>query len=154
MPKVLVVDDYCDVVTLLVDVFESWGWRASVALSAETARSVVSAGSVDLAVVDLLMPGEDGLDLALHLRQTDIPVLMMTGSTWRLSEIATAGFPVLAKPFRIETLRSAVGSLIGGQSAHPANRLLPGTSGRRRPLARRRSRVVVPFRATLPSQLR
>ena len=68
-PHLLVVDDEQSIRDPLADYLERNGFRASRAASAEEARRLLAAYAIDLVVLDVLMPGEDGLSLARPLRR-------------------------------------------------------------------------------------
>ena len=68
-PHILVVDDHRDIRDLLARFLVKHGLRASVAESAGAARKLLQAAEIDLIVLDIMMPGEDGLSLCpLHSR--------------------------------------------------------------------------------------
>ena len=62
-PHILVVDDHRDIRDLLARFLTKHGLRASVAESAAAARKAMQAADIDLVVLDIMMPGEDGLSL-------------------------------------------------------------------------------------------
>lgn len=75
---ILVVDDDRDIRELIVDYLEKSGYRASGAANGKAMWSVLKNHQIDLIVLDIMMPGEDGLTLCRQLRanpQQDIPVL-------------------------------------------------------------------------------
>ena len=67
-PHLLVVDDEQSIRDPLTDYLERNGFRASRAASAKEARRLLAAYAIDLVVLDVMMPGEDGLSLARPLR--------------------------------------------------------------------------------------
>jgi two-component system phosphate regulon response regulator OmpR len=66
---ILVVDDEPEVREVLEEYFAAHGYAVIGAESASAARAAVAAHPIDLALVDINMPGEDGLSLARHLRE-------------------------------------------------------------------------------------
>ncbi len=83
---ILVVDDDRDIRELIVDYLEKSGYRASGAANGKAMWSVLKNHQIDLIVLDIMMPGEDGLTLCRQLRanpQQDIPVLMVILSVWQ-----------------------------------------------------------------------
>ena len=66
----LVVDDHRDIRELLARFLVQHGFRVSTAESAAAARKVLKGNAVDLVVLDIMMPGEDGLSLCRELRAT------------------------------------------------------------------------------------
>src|SRR4051812_27666462 len=66
---ILIVDDEPDVRDVLVEYFEAHDFETLSAENAADARAIASRNSIDLALIDIHMPGEDGLSLARHLRE-------------------------------------------------------------------------------------
>lgn len=76
---ILVVDDHNEIRDLLGRYLGQHGYRVSLAADGEAMRQVLSQESIDLVVLDIMMPGEDGLSLCRYLRQHDgPPVIMLT----------------------------------------------------------------------------
>lgn len=130
-PHILVVDDDTRLRELLKSFLSRNGFRVSTAGHAAEARQRLQALDFDLIVLDVMMPGETGLDFATQLRRTDnVPILMLTamGETKdRIAGLETGVDDYLGKPFeprelllRIQSVlrrgRPAVGA---GPSAEP-----------------------------------
>ena len=102
-PHILVVDDDDRIRDLVARYLTEHGFVAATTANAAEAREAVAAFSFDALVVDVMMPGESGLDLTRALRQkTDIPVLLLTalGETQdRISGLETGADDYLPKPF-------------------------------------------------------
>jgi two-component system phosphate regulon response regulator OmpR len=79
---ILIVDDEPDVREVLEEYFGSHGYMTIAAESAGAARSIAAERAFDLALVDIHMPGEDGLSLARHLRERygRIGIVMLTSA--------------------------------------------------------------------------
>jgi two-component system OmpR family response regulator len=78
-PHILVVDDDRDIRTLLSDYLQKNGYRVTAVAEGKGMRRALDQTHVDLIVLDLMLPGEDGLKLCRDLRATSqIPVLMLT----------------------------------------------------------------------------
>src|SRR5579863_10316321 len=79
-PHILVVDDHREIRELLAKYFAKNGLRVSVANGGAEMRQALRASAVDLVVLDIMMPGEDGLTLCRALRQShdDIPIVLLT----------------------------------------------------------------------------
>ena len=78
---ILVVDDDRDIRELIVDYLVKSGYRASGAANGKEMRAVLDKQHVDLVVLDVMMPGDDGLTLCRGLRSgkhKDLPILMLT----------------------------------------------------------------------------
>jgi two-component system, OmpR family, response regulator len=103
LSHILVVDDDRDIRQLLSDYLEKNGFRATAVADGKAMRRVLEQGHVDLIVLDLMMPGEDGLKLCRDLRaKSQVPVIMLTALGDEVDRIV--GFEVgaddyLAKPF-------------------------------------------------------
>ena len=80
MARVLVVDDNEDVLDMTARVLAEAGHDVTAADSAERARHCLHQGRYDAAVIDYVMPEEDGLSLAHFLRGRGVAVLMITGA--------------------------------------------------------------------------
>ncbi len=105
-PHILVVDDHRDIRDLLARFLAKHGLRASVAESAAAARKTLAAADIDLVVLDIMMPGEDGLSLTRFLREsTDIPVILLTAMGEETDRIV--GLEIGADDYRRQALQSA-----------------------------------------------
>ncbi|UPG72453.1 response regulator [Roseomonas gilardii subsp. gilardii] len=103
-PHLLVVDDDPRLRSLLQRFLAEQGFRVSVAGDAAAARQALGAMAFDLLVLDVMMPGETGLELVESLRRDgqEVPVLMLTAAG--SPDDRVAGFEhgaddYLAKPF-------------------------------------------------------
>ena len=79
-PHIAVVDDHQEIRQLLVKYLGQHGFTVSAAASAAEFRAQLERGETpDLVVLDIMMPGEDGLSLCRHLRATTgLPVIFLT----------------------------------------------------------------------------
>jgi len=76
---VLIVDDDRELRTLLSDYLQKNGYRVSAVAEGRGLWHALESGRVDLVILDVMLPGEDGLKLCRDLRtQSQIPVLMLT----------------------------------------------------------------------------
>jgi len=102
-PHILVVDDDNRLRGLLQRFLTENGFMVSQASDAAEARQALASLEFDLLIVDVMMPGEDGISLARSLRETnDVPILMLTamGETEdRISGLETGIDDYLTKPF-------------------------------------------------------
>jgi two-component system OmpR family response regulator len=132
-PHILVVDDDREIRDLLGKFLEKQGFRVTVARDAREARKLWPLGRYHLVVLDLMMPGETGLDFARWLRsQSDVPIVILTAmgeETDRIVGLELGADDYVAKPFnprellaRIRAvLRRATGdSSTGGPQEPPA----------------------------------
>jgi two-component system OmpR family response regulator len=78
-PRILIVDDDRDIRTLLAEQLEAFGFMALVAEDGRAMRRALDREAIDLVVLDLNLPREDGLTLCRDLRaRSSIPVVMLT----------------------------------------------------------------------------
>jgi two-component system phosphate regulon response regulator OmpR len=102
-PHVLVVDDDDRLRTLLAKYLGDNGFMVTAAADAAEARRWMGSLAFDLIVLDLMMPGESGLEFAEKLRRgDDIPILMLTAmseSEDRIRGLEKGGDDYLTKPF-------------------------------------------------------
>jgi two-component system OmpR family response regulator len=81
-PHLLLVDDERSIREPLAQYLTRQGLRVTQAADAESARMRLTAYAIDLVILDIMMPGEDGLSLCRHIRATsDTPVILLTART-------------------------------------------------------------------------
>ncbi|MEL6825202.1 MAG: response regulator [Pseudomonadota bacterium] len=81
-PTILVVDDEDDIRESLCSHLERSSFQTESAASAVEARTWLTSNNADLVLLDIMMPGEDGLSLCRHLREVDkTPVILLTALT-------------------------------------------------------------------------
>jgi DNA-binding response OmpR family regulator len=79
MPTVLVVDDEPIVRDVVVRYLQRDGYDTLEAGDGDAARAIIESGKADLVVLDLMLPGTDGLTLTRWIREgSDLPVIMLT----------------------------------------------------------------------------
>eukprot|EP01037_Dinobryon_pediforme_P038516 gene38516-46583_t len=102
-PHLLVVDDDNRIRTLLFRYLGEQGFRVSVAASAAEARKRLESFDFDLLILDVMMPGETGLEFTRWLRtQSSVPVLMLTARTEtesRIRGLELGADDYVSKPF-------------------------------------------------------
>ena len=126
-PHILVVDDDTRLRNLLRKFLSERGYRVSLAASAAEARARMNGLAFDLVVLDVMMPGESGVELTRFLRgRSQLPVLLLSA----LSETAAciAGLEAgaddyLAKPFEPKELLLRIQALL--RRAATAPEILP-----------------------------
>lgn len=116
IPHILVVDDHRDIRDPLAKYLGKHGFRASQADSAAAARQILKGHSVDLTVLDIMMPGEDGLSLCRHLRETtEIPVILLTAmaeETDRIVGLELGADDYVTKPFNPRELVARIKAVL------------------------------------------
>jgi two-component system, OmpR family, phosphate regulon response regulator OmpR len=125
----LVVDDDARLRALLQRFLAEQGFRVSTAADAAAARAALAAVAFDLVVLDVMMPGESGLDLAESLRRKgrEVPILMLTARG--APDDRVAGFEhgaddYLQKPFDPRELALRIRTILR-RAAPPAPSPLP-----------------------------
>ena len=134
-PHVLVVDDHRDIREPLARYLERHELRVSVAESASAARRTLRAAAVDLVVLDIMMPGEDGLQLCRHLQEvTRIPVILLTAlaeDTDRIVGLEVGADDYVTKPFNPRELLARIKAVIRrARSLPPDKEPLPARTYR------------------------
>ncbi len=114
---ILIVDDDNRIRELLKRYLIARGFRVTGADSAAAARRLMGTLAFDLAILDIMMPGEDGLSLLSALRTDglDVPVILLTarGLTGdRIEGLRAGADDYLAKPFEPEELGLRVGAIL------------------------------------------
>ena len=114
---ILVVDDEPDVREVIEDYLKAHGYDAIGAANAEAARDLASRQLVDVALLDIHMPGEDGLSLARHLREryASIAVVMLTSACTvvdRIVGLEMGADDYITKPFDPRELLARVKSVL------------------------------------------
>ena len=115
-PHVLVVDDARDIREPLVRYLKENGYRATAAESAAAARRALRTSAIDLVILDIMMPGEDGLSLCRSIRESSgTPVIMLTARGEELDRIVgleVGADDYVAKPFNPRELLARVSAVL------------------------------------------
>jgi two-component system phosphate regulon response regulator OmpR len=116
LPHVLVVDDDTRLRELLRKYLTDNGYVVATACDAADARAKLAALSFDVMVVDVMMPGEDGLSLTRSLREAGgPPILMLTAMTEvddRIRGLECGADDYLGKPFEPRELLLRLGTIL------------------------------------------
>lgn len=137
-PVVLVVDDEPELRTLLGEYFGRHGFGVSTAADAATARALVAESRPALAILDVNMPGENGLSLARWLREAHprVGIVMLTTageSVDRIVGLELGADDYIPKPFEMRELLARVRSVLrrvgaaGGVDAAAASTVAEAT---------------------------
>lgn len=115
-PHLLVVDDDARLRALLQRYLSANGFRVTAACDAGEARALMKSLAFDALVLDVMMPGENGFDLASAVRaQSDVPILMLTARGApedRIAGLERGADDYLPKPFEPRELMLRVGALL------------------------------------------
>ena len=119
---ILIVDDEPEVRSVLEEYFGKHGYAAIGAESADVAKAAAARQPIDLALVDIHMPGEDGLSLARHLREryAKIGIVMLTSAGTvvdRIVGLEMGADDYVPKPFDPRELLARVKSVLRRTSA-------------------------------------
>jgi two-component system OmpR family response regulator len=121
----LVVDDDREIRNLLGDYLEQAGFRVTAVADGKAMRRALEANRIDLVVLDLMLPGEDGLALCRDLRlRSNLPVLMLTArgdEVDRIVGLEMGADDYLAKPFNPRELLARIKSIVRRAQALPPN---------------------------------
>ncbi|MCU7371892.1 response regulator [Paucibacter sp. O1-1] len=124
---ILIVDDDPEIRSLLGEYLRRQGLRVSAAADARQLRAVLAQGPVDLIVLDLMLPGEDGLSLCRDLRARDVepvPVLMLTArsdESDRILGLEMGADDYLTKPFAARELLARIRAILRRARMLPPN---------------------------------
>lgn len=109
---ILVVDDHSEIRSLLKRFLEQHGLRVSCARDGKEMKQRLDEGNYDLLVLDVMMPGEDGLTLCRQLRATStLPIIMLTAmaeETDRIIGLEMGADDYLVKPFNPRELLARI----------------------------------------------
>jgi two-component system, OmpR family, phosphate regulon response regulator OmpR len=121
-PHLLVVDDDRRIRDLLSRFLAEEGYRVSTAETAKEARAKLNGLAFDLLILDVMMPGENGFDLAKSIRGTsDVPILMLTArdaAESRIKGLEMGADDYLSKPFEPRELSLRIANIL--KRAQPA----------------------------------
>ncbi|MCO6411571.1 MAG: response regulator [Thiogranum sp.] len=114
--SLLVLDDDPDVRELLTDYFEGQGYRVTAVASGDALRAALAEAVPDVVLLDVGLPGEDGLSLARHVREHfDVGIIMVSGAGETLDRIIgleVGADDYVAKPFDPRELHARVKSVL------------------------------------------
>jgi two-component system, OmpR family, response regulator len=113
---ILVVDDQREICDMVQDYLSSEGYRVSTAHDGSGMRRAIAQSPVDLVILDLMLPGEDGLTLARSLRdESNIGIIILTGrgeTVDRIIGLEMGADDYLPKPFHLRELLARVKSVL------------------------------------------
>jgi two-component system phosphate regulon response regulator OmpR len=121
-PHLLVVDDDRRIRDLLSRFLATEGYRITTAETAMEARAKLTGLSFDLLILDVMMPGETGFELAKSIRQSStVPILMLTardGAESRITGLEIGADDYVSKPFEPRELSLRIANIL--KRARPA----------------------------------
>lgn len=123
---ILVVDDHRDIRDLLAKYLTKHGYRVSTADGGQAMKKTLASSAIDLVVLDLMMPGEDGLALCRDLRAgNELPVIMLTAmaeDTDRVIGLEMGADDYLTKPFNPRELLARIKAVLRRTNSLPQAR--------------------------------
>ena len=126
---ILVVDDHKEIRDLLAKFLAKHGMRVTVAADASEARRQLKAGAFDLIVLDIMMPGEDGLSLCKYLSETSSPpVILLTAVAEEMDRIIgleVGADDYVTKPFNPRELLARIRAVLRRAQSMPPSRDAP-----------------------------
>jgi two-component system alkaline phosphatase synthesis response regulator PhoP len=127
--KILIVEDERDLIKLLKYNLEKEGFRVSCASDGSLALAEMRRDEPDLVILDLMLPGVDGLEICRQLRRIDryagLPVLMLTArgeEADRVVGLELGADDYVTKPFSMRELIARVRALLRRHEPGPQNR--------------------------------
>ena len=122
---ILVVDDDTEIRSLLRDYLQQQGYRVTAVADGRGLRAAVDTSRPDLIILDLMLPGEDGLTLCRELRaRSEVPVIMLTArgeETDRIVGLELGADDYVAKPFSPRELLARIKSVLRRTRSLPDN---------------------------------
>lgn len=115
---ILLVEDHNDIAEMVTAYFENRGFSVDYAADGVTGLHLAVSNSYDAIILDLMLPGMDGIDVCRKLRteaRRDTPVIMLTARDTlgdKITGLETGADDYLIKPFDIQELEARVRSLI------------------------------------------
>lgn len=115
-PLVLIVDDEEQMTAIISFALDTQGLRTLTAADATTARTLLETEPIELVVLDVMLPGESGIDLCRSLRETsDVPVILLTALGEvddRVAGLTAGADDYLTKPFSPRELALRVQAIL------------------------------------------
>ena len=129
---IVVIDDQQEICDLINDYLTNEGYRVSTANDGAGLRRILAQSPADLVILDLMLPGEDGLTLARALRnESAIGIIILTGrgeTVDRIIGLEMGADDYLPKPFHLRELLARVKSVLRRVSTRAQDRTAPSRS--------------------------
>lgn len=125
-PHILVVDDHRDIRDPLAQYLKKNGYRAMTADGGSALRQAIKAQAYDLIILDIMMPGEDGLSLCRFLRETtNTPIILLTAvseETDKIIGLEMGADDYVTKPFNPRELLARIKAILRRAQSLPTQR--------------------------------
>lgn len=119
---IVIVEDDRDIRTLLADLLRSEGFTVRAAGNSSEMDRILAEHDPDLVILDIMLPGEDGLSICRHLRQySELPVIMLTARTDdidRVLGLEIGADDYLCKPFNPRELLARIKAVLRRFDVH------------------------------------
>ncbi|MAS36133.1 MAG: DNA-binding response regulator [Anaerolineaceae bacterium] len=132
MYKILVIDDDIQMLELIGQLLEREGYDVQVAEAADEALGAIERQAPDLFLIDLMLPGTDGLALCRQIRRNpkvkDRPILFITGhdTDYDVTDaLAAGGDDYILKPFAVRELTARLRAHLRRITASEADTMMP-----------------------------
>ncbi|HUT77224.1 MAG TPA: sigma-54 dependent transcriptional regulator [Polyangia bacterium] len=107
MKRILVVDDEESIRVALEALLSRHGYRVETAADGARALALLTPGEIDVAFVDVRMPGMDGIDLAREIREREIPTTVIVMSAYgsvddAIQAMSAGAYDYITKPFKTD----------------------------------------------------
>ena len=129
-PTLLLIEDHKDIAEMVIAYLEGRGFEVDYAADGVTGLHLAVSNVYDTIILDLMLPGMDGLELCRKLRQEarkDTPVIMLTARDTvgdKITGLDTGADDYLVKPFAIQELEARVRSLVRRHKGETAKEIL------------------------------
>ena len=117
MANIAVIDDEQLICELVVEALSDRGAKVHCAYDGHDGKKLLEAQSFDLVLIDALMPGIPGLELAAIAANQNIPAMIMSGHPDVAEKCDRFGFPYLSKPFGLDVLARETAKVLADKAA-------------------------------------
>ncbi|MBN8183192.1 response regulator [Roseibium aggregatum] len=125
-PHIVIVDDHREIRDLIGDYLTGHGYRVSLADGGDALRKMLKYNAPDLILLDVMMPGEDGLEICRNLRsETQVPVIFLTAlaeDTDRILGLEMGADDYVVKPFNPREVLARIRAVLRRVDNVPFNR--------------------------------
>ncbi|OGT41822.1 MAG: DNA-binding response regulator [Gammaproteobacteria bacterium RIFCSPHIGHO2_12_FULL_40_19] len=129
LPNILIVDDDAGIRDLLSEFLKQHGFQTFVAQDGKAMRAVLERQTIELIILDIMLPGEDGLSLCRQLRShSNIPILMLTAvgeEVDRIVGLEMGADDYLNKPFHPRELLARIKAILRRAKTPAAREVAP-----------------------------
>ena len=119
--RLLIVEDDRDLARNLIDFLEIQGYATHYAADGHEALSLLAANEYDLVILDLMLPGVDGMTVCIHIRnqlRSRVPIVMLTAKSeidTKISAFDIGADDYMIKPVSLREIHVRVRALIGAR---------------------------------------